>query len=93
LKKIDTYKVKASQFNHFNGEYVKKTVNERWNDFDGIKIQRDLYSAFLIMNVKDNLKEIDTKLCHENWEDFKTSHDNEIIRLKNKKRTIASMGV
>ncbi|MDG5790197.1 transposase, partial [Evansella sp. AB-P1] len=67
LKKIDTFHVKASQFNHFNGEYLKKKVSERWNDFNGMKVQRDLYSAFLIMNVKDNLCEIDTGDCNENW--------------------------
>ncbi|AOM84382.1 Transposase [Salisediminibacterium beveridgei] len=42
LKKIETSKVKASQFNHFSGDCVKKTLNERWNDFNGMKVQRDL---------------------------------------------------
>lgn len=93
LKKIDTFKVKASQFNHFSGECVKKTVNERWNDFNGMNIQRDLYSAFLIMNVKDNLCEIDTRACNVSWEAFKTSHDKEIVRLRNSERTITSMGI
>lgn len=93
LKKINTYKVKASQFNHFSGEYLKKTISERWNDFNGMKVQRDLYSAFLIMNVKDNLCEINTKQCNEYWDAFKTSHDREIDRLRNSKRTIISMGV
>ncbi|PSL43232.1 hypothetical protein B0H94_11155 [Salsuginibacillus halophilus] len=93
LKKIDTFKVKASQFNHFNGGYVKKTVSERWNDFEGMKIQRDLYSAFLIMNVKENLCEIDSEACHQKWEAFKTSHDREVNRLRNNERTILSMGV
>ncbi|SFE62158.1 hypothetical protein [Alteribacillus iranensis] len=45
----------------FSGEYVKKTVSKRWDDFDGVKIQRDLYSAFLIMNVKNDLCEIDSQ--------------------------------
>lgn len=93
LKKIDTFKVKASQFNHFNGDYVKKTIGERWNDFEGVKVQRDLYSAFLIMNVMDNRCEIDRRKCYEKWEAFKTSHDKEIDRLRNGKRTIASMGL
>ncbi|MBB5171879.1 hypothetical protein HNQ41_000019 [Texcoconibacillus texcoconensis] len=93
LKKIDTFKVKASQFNHFSGDYVKKTVSEWWNNLNGTKIQRDLYSAFLIMNVKDNLCEINTKRCNEYWEAFKTSHDREIDRLRDFERTIASMGV
>ena len=37
------------------------------------KIQRDLYSAFLIMNIKDNLKEIDERfLCFKNFDNFKS---------------------
>jgi len=34
LKKIDTAKVKASQFNHFNQTYVKKSLGTRWNHFE-----------------------------------------------------------
>jgi hypothetical protein len=33
IKKIDTYVTKASQFNHLTGEYNKKQLSERWNDF------------------------------------------------------------
>ena len=43
IKKINTSKVKASQFNHVTGEYNKKDLNERWNeDMLGERIQRDL---------------------------------------------------
>lgn len=59
IKKIDTYKVKASQFDHFTETYVKKPLSKRFNKFEQGDIQRDMYSAFLIMNTKDNLKEID----------------------------------
>ena len=71
LYKIDTTKAKASQYNHFNGECNKKSLSERWNDFGEFKIQRDLYSAFLIMNVKDNLKEIDREKCFKEFDNFK----------------------
>jgi hypothetical protein len=36
LIKIDTSETKASQFNHFDGTYTKKSLSQRWNDFDGI---------------------------------------------------------
>ncbi|MEA1975724.1 MAG: hypothetical protein U9N10_09315 [Bacillota bacterium] len=45
---------------------------------DGKKIQRDLYSAFLIMNVKPNLKEIDRDLCNKHYEEFLENHNKEI---------------
>jgi hypothetical protein len=94
LKFIDTFSVKASQYNHFTNEYNKKKLSERWNDFGDFKIQRDLYSAFLIMNVKDNLKEIDRERCFVTWERFKQLHDKEIDRLKNSEnKLLSSMGI
>ena len=83
LKKIDTWKVKASQYNHVEDKYIKKILSERWNDFGKFKIQRDLYSAFLIMNVNNDLCSIDRDLCFERFDNFKILHDIEIERLKN----------
>lgn len=93
LKFVDTFSVKASQYNHFIGEYNKKKLSERWNDFGDFKIQRDLYSAFLIMNVKDNLKEIDREKCFTTFDRFKKLHDLEIERLKLDEKVLASMGI
>jgi len=94
LYKIDTYKIKASQYNHFTGECNKKSLSERWNKFENYKIQRDLYSSFLIMNVKDNLKEIDRDKCFETFDNFKLLHDKEIIRIQNSdSKIISSMGI
>ncbi len=94
LLRIDTTKVKASQYNHTTNEYNKKELSERWNNFHGFKIQRDMYSSFLIMNVKDNLREIDRNLCFKEFDNFKTLHDREIERLKNNKnKKISSMGI
>ena len=93
LKFVDTFSVKASQYNHFTDEYSKKKLSERWNDFGTFKIQRDLYSAFLIMNVKDNLKKIDRKRCFDTFDRFKKLHDLEIERLKLDEKVLASMGI
>lgn len=94
LNKIDTTKVKASQYNHFTGECIKKELSERWNDFGEFKIQRDLYSSFLIMNVKGNLKEIDRELCFSKFDNFKKLHDKEINRIRNNEdKRISSMGL
>lgn len=82
LKRIDTFEVKASQFNHKTKECVKKKLSQRWNVIDNIKIQRDLYSAFLIQNVCDDLKSIDVNLCNEKYDKFVNLHDIEINRLK-----------
>ena len=94
LSKINTAKIKASQYNHISDAYVKKKLSERWNDFIEFKIQRDLYSAFLIMNVKDNLNEIDRNDCFEKFDSFRELHDKEVIRIKNcDSKLISSMGI
>ena len=81
LIKIDTCNAKASQFNHFDGAYKKKPLSQRWNNFDGIKVQRDMYSAFLIMNIASDLKSFDIDKCNERFDNFYRLHNLEVERL------------
>lgn len=85
LIKINTIKAKASQFNHFDETYKKKKLSQRWNDFNGIKVQRDLYSAFLIMNTNKDLETFDIEKCNQRFNDFKQLHDKEVERLTGQK--------
>lgn len=85
LIKIDTWSAKASQFNHFDETYNKKRLSQRWNDFNGIKVQRDLYSAFLIMNMASDLKSFDIDKCNERFENFHRLHNLEVERLTGQK--------
>ena len=48
---------------------------------DGTKVQRDLYSAFLIQNVDDSLKQVDVERCNQSYDSFLALHDREIRRL------------
>ena len=82
LIEINTYEAKASQFNHFDKTYTKKSLSQRWNNFDGIKVQRDMYSAFLIMNIADDLKSFDIDKCKERFDNFYRLHNLEVNRLK-----------
>ena len=95
ILKINTHKVKASQFNHFTGEYTKKELKDRWDV--STAIQRDCYSAFLIMNVGNDLETINRELCFRTYDNFKQLHDYEINRLKilkgNGIKLISSMGI
>lgn len=75
---INTYKAKASQFNHFDGTYHKKLLSQRWNDFDGVKIQRDMYSAYLIMNIATDLETFDIEKYKSRVDNFKRLHDIKI---------------
>ncbi|MBQ3513021.1 MAG: transposase [Lachnospiraceae bacterium] len=91
LIEINTFEAKASQFNHFDGTYAKKSLSQRWNDFNGIKVQRDMYSAFLIMNISNDLKSFDINKCNERFNSFYRLHNLEVDRLKGHKnlRSIA----
>jgi len=95
ILKINTHKAKASQFNHFTGEYTKKELKDRWDV--STAIQRDCYSAFLIMNVGNDLETINRELCFQTYDNFKQLHDVEINRLKilkeNGVKLISSMGI
>ena len=93
LIKIDTYKVKASQYNHIENTYTKKALTERWNNLNGKLIQRDLYSAFLIMHVKKNKKIIDRKQCIADYDQFVNLHDEIIEALKQNSKNPSSMGI
>ena len=85
LIKIDTFEAKASQFSHFDGTYAKKPLSQRWNDFNGIRLQRDMYSAFLIMNISSDLKSFDMDKCNERFENFYRLHNLEVDRPKGQK--------
>lgn len=85
LNKIDTWSVKASQYNHINNTYNKKKLSQRWNDIDSNKVQRDMYSAFLIMNVDKDLKSIDKDKCNARFDNFLILHNIEVKRLTGNK--------
>lgn len=57
VKEVDTH-VCASQYNHQTDTCIKKALENRWNVMpDGERIQRDLYSAFLLQHCRRDLPE------------------------------------
>ena len=85
LVKVSTFETKASQFNHFDGTYIKKSLSKRWNNFNGLKVQRDMYSAFLLMNTNETHDGFDIDKCNERFENFYRLHNLEVDRLTGKK--------
>ena len=80
--RIDTVKARASQYNHESKAYRKKHLSQRWNIMtDGSKIQRDLYSAFLLQNSNEALDGFIQSLLDQKFGHFKILHDAEIERL------------
>lgn len=67
VKKVDTA-VKASQYNHQTDECKAEELKERWNIMpDGERIQRDLYSAFLLQHCRRDLPEYNRKKLQETF--------------------------
>lgn len=79
--------MRASQYDHRSDTYKKKQLSDRWHVFrDGTKVQRDLYSAFLISHTNEDLDQVDRKTCIRNYKTFKQLHDEEIVRFTQTKR-------
>lgn len=82
VREIDTFQAKCSQYDHKADIYKKKQLSDRWHIFsDEIKVQRDLYSAFLICYTNDSLTQVDREACICNYPTFKQLHDEEIEHL------------
>lgn len=73
--KIDTRSFRASQYHHDTDEYIKAALSDRWKTIDGHEIQRDLYSAFLILCSNPSGTAPDRDLCNLMFERFVTMHD------------------
>ena len=86
--------VRASQFNHMTGDFQKKPLGQRWNEMpDGRKIQRDLYSAFLLQHMNETNDGYNLAALSRDYEAFVILHDEVIDNLKNADHTLASMGI
>ena len=81
--RIDTYTVKGSQYNPLDGSYKKKDLRDRMIELDeGVIIQRDLLSAYCILNTTDSNDQIDADKAFLQFDGFKLHHDAEINRIR-----------
>lgn len=87
---IDIHQYRASQLHHDTGEYIKPTLNERFKTIEGCKVQRDLYSAFLICHTDDTLTAPDFKTCHFDFPHFVKMQDTLILNMKKCGHTMKS---
>ena len=91
--RVDPKNLKASQYDHESHTYKKKNLSKRWHQTaSGILVQRDIYSAYLLQNVAEDLKSYNDEALNEKFEVFKQLHDAEIQRLQMTK-TPSSTGV
>lgn len=86
--------VKASQYNHQSKAYTAKPLSQRWNAMpDGRRIQRDLYSAFLLQHYCPSTGNFDQEALEQNYPQFLNQHDQTIQRLCAMPKTLSSMGI
>jgi hypothetical protein len=84
-EKVNQYKCKPSQYNHFIDDWKEKDLKERWNNWEidgkAVETQRDMYSAFVIKNIID-LEILDRDKIQKTFPKFKNLHDAEVKRLR-----------
>lgn len=70
LHRILPFLVKASGLNHHTGTYQKMPLKKSWRIVDGQKVDKNLYSAFLLSNMAEDMQSFDLKKCTENYPKF-----------------------
>ena len=81
INKVNTKTFKASQYNHIEDTYIPKKLYDRSTIIDNNWIQRDLYSAFLLMNSKKDLLTTDRDKCLKTFNTFLILHNNLISEI------------
>lgn len=79
---------KASQYDHTTGECEKISLNARFKEIDGHRVQRDLYSSFLFQNPEKDLKHPDRQKCKARFENFLKLHDELIARMQSEGKSM-----
>ncbi len=77
---VNTWKYRASQYNHDTDTYEKVSLSTRSKFIAGHRVQRDLYSAYLIRNARSP-DEIDREKCIAGFKRFIKQHDDCIRQL------------
>lgn len=62
-QEVHTRSYKASQYDHVSDRCTKVPLSQREKEIGGHRVQRDLYSAFLIKNPAPDLKHPDREKC------------------------------
>lgn len=91
---VNTWEFKASQYDHVAGDYEKVSLSSRSKFIGTDRVQRDLYSAFLLYCAKDDIS-IDNDLCIETFPLF-LNHQGSCINdllTRNDKHILSSFGL
>lgn len=86
---------RASQYDHTIDNYIKKKLDDRYYALqDGTMVQRDMYSAFLLQNFKqENQIIIDKEKCRLNFNNFYQLQNKRIYQIQQNKEKIYNSGI
>lgn len=85
--------VKASQYDHELDQFIKKKLSQRFHIFsDGTKVQRDIYSAFLLYCVDEFGEKIERQRCLDFFNKFYLMFLELEDTIKKDKRQICNSG-
>lgn len=79
---INTSAYKASQYNHVDDTYIKVPLSTREKQIGGEYVQRDLYSAYLLLNSNESYSSADREKCKNGFESFLEMQNDLISRMK-----------
>jgi hypothetical protein len=79
---VNTKKFKASQYNHSTGKYKSSELNSRFKVVNSAKVQRDLYSAFLLKNSNIELEFPCREECYQEFNTFIEKQNALIKKMK-----------
>lgn len=86
--KVNTKNFRASQYNHIEDNYVKMKLSDRCKYIGEHKVQRDLYSAFLLKNSNEELSGPDRDKCMYSFNKFLELQSNLINNMINNNVTM-----
>lgn len=98
LYEVNTWKVKASQYDIHRGDYRKKPLRVRIHETGaGDVVQRDIYSAFLLKHTNEALDGIEREKALLNYQCFMKNYQIFLEKFQQKKENgmniLASMGI
>lgn len=67
---IQPFILKAAGFNHHTGTYQNMPLRKSWRIVDGQRVDKKLYSAFLLGHVSEDLKHFDQEACRLDYAGF-----------------------
>jgi hypothetical protein len=94
VSEVNTWTFKASQYDHVLDDTNKKQLSMRWHILpNGMKVQRDLYSAFLLWCADDALEKPKKDKCDLLFGHFIKLHDVCIEKIKASGKKVMNSGI